>query len=352
MATDTPIDLFLSLTPEKVLAAVEAAGLRTNPVCYPLNSFENRVYEVELEDRTRIVGKFYRPGRWTEAQILEEHRFMADLAAAEIPICGILPFPDSSTLKQVDDDIYYCLYPRQGGRAPEELTEAMASRIGMLLGRLHNAGAAGEAPHRVRLCGDTYVREDLEWLLSHDTISAGWTSRYAAAANALADTADDWMRGLPTHRVHGDFHLGNLLLRDDVVHVLDFDDMVVGPAVQDIWLCLPGRDDWTTRLRDALLKAYATFREFDRSSLRLVEPLRGLRMVHYAAWLARRWHDPVFPTTWPHFGTESYWSEETLALEELLRMVRSGVAEEGGAAPPAEPEEELTNADFFFDWDG
>ena len=159
------------------------------------------------------------------------------------------------------------------------------------------------------------------------------------------------------HRVHGDFHLGNLLYRDGVVHVLDFDDMVVGPAVQDIWLVLPGHadDSWTLQLRDKLIEGYEQFRAFDRATLRLVEPLRGLRMVHYAAWLARRWHDPVFPTTWPHFGTESYWTQECEGLEDVLARIRGTATEDqasAGATKATEEEPELTNADFFWDWEG
>lgn len=344
---DAPTDLFLALTPERVLDAVEAAGLRCNPVCYPLNSYENRVYDVALEDETRVVAKFYRPGRWSEAQILEEHRFMEDLDAAEVPVCKHRPFPDGTSLKKTEG-IWYCLYDRYPGRAPQELDPEAAERIGMMAARIHNVGAAGTAPSRIRLDGETYGRLNLDWLLDHGTIPAPFRDRYAAATDEIADTTDRLLEGVDVHRVHGDFHLGNLLLRDGVFNVLDFDDMVVGPAVQDLWLVLPGRDDHTRRIRESFLEGYEQFRPFPRSSLALVEPLRGLRQIHYSAWLARRWHDPVFPVTWPHFGTEDYWAEETRELEDIVNMIRA----DDPNASSKEPETELlSNKDYFFDWE-
>jgi Ser/Thr protein kinase RdoA (MazF antagonist) len=343
---DLANNLFLGLTPEKVLAAVEAAGLRCNPVCYPLNSFENRVYEVELADRTRVVAKFYRPGRWSDEQILDEHRFLADLDAEEVPVTTPRPFPDGETLRRVDH-IPYALFERRGGRAPDELDEPTARRLGRLAARLHNVGARRDAPHRLRLTGDAFGREDLAWLSDHDLLPAPLGERYAAAATAIADAYDDLARGVPLHRLHGDLHLGNLLLRGDLLWVVDFDDMVVGPAVQDLWLALPGRDAFTARLRESFLEGYEELRAFDRSTLRLVEPLRGLRIVHYSAWLARRWHDPIFPATWPHFGSFDYWRSEVEALEEIVTLVRR----QDPLAPEPEETPELSNKDLFWDWE-
>ncbi len=351
-------DLFLSLTPDRVLAAVEAGGLRCNAVCYPLNSFENRVYEVELEDRSRIVAKFYRPGRWSEEAILEEHGFLAELAEDEIPVCPMRPFPDGGTLRQTDG-IYYCLADRMGGRAPDELDEATARRLGMLVGRLHAVGARKPASHRLHLNAETYIREPVDWLERHETIPPGWRARYLGAARQAADLIDARLAGVAVQRVHGDLHLGNLLFRDGLLRVLDFDDMVTGPPVQDLWLALPGRDRLTLELREAFLEGYEQFRLFDRSTLSLIEPLRTLRIVHYAAWLARRWHDPAFPAAWPHFGTDEYWQKETEDLEAQLAILRGEAAQdeeegdgEARARPPKEEEAELTNKDFFWDWEG
>jgi Ser/Thr protein kinase RdoA (MazF antagonist) len=350
---DKATDLFLDLTPERVLDAVEVSGLRCNPICYPLNSFENRVYEIELEDGTRIVSKFYRPGRWTQDQILEEHQFLADLVEDEIPVVPARAFPNGETLHQIDG-IWYCLYDRFGGRAPDEITEEHAERLGMMAARIHNTGARREATHRIALTPDEYVREDLAWLGANEVLPPHSRDRYFGAARAIADIADERLRGVPMQRIHGDFHVGNLLLRDGRFHALDFDDFMVGPAVQDSWLILPSRDPHTRRLRELFLESYEQLRAFDRKTIDLIEPLRGLRLVHYAAWLARRWHDPVFPQVWPHFGTEAYWTEQTADLEDLLQHIekeaRNASGGLGGLAAEAEPE--MTNADFFWDWDG
>jgi Ser/Thr protein kinase RdoA (MazF antagonist) len=317
------------------------------------------VYEVELADRSRIVAKFYRPGRWSAEQILEEHQFLADLDAEEVPVATVRPFPDGTPLRQVDN-IFYPLADRKGGRAPDELSETGARRLGRLVGRLHNVGVRRSAPHRLRLSADTYIREPIAWLRTNGTIPAHLRDRYFGAAEELAGIADRMLEGVPIHRVHGDLHLGNVLERDGQLRVLDFDDMLNGPAVQDLWLALPGRDRETLRLRESFLAGYEEFRLFDRSTLRLVEPLRALRVVHYAAWLARRWHDPAFPVAWPHFGTEEYWSRETDDLVELLAVIRGEVrraetaADGDGAEESAGGEEDdaLTNKDFFWDWEG
>jgi Ser/Thr protein kinase RdoA (MazF antagonist) len=349
--------LFLSLTPEKVLAAVEAGGLRCNPVCYPLNSFENRVYEVELADRSRIVAKFYRPGRWSEEQILEEHQFLDDLAAEELPVCTMLPFPGGGTLRQIEG-IWYCLSERRGGRAPDELDDESVLRLGMMVGRMHNVAARRPAENRLHLDADTYIRGNTDWLAEHDVLPAHLRNPYFDTAFAIADLADRMMAGAPVHRLHGDLHLGNVLFRDGVLRVLDFDDMLIGPAVQDLWLALPGRDAWTIRQRDILLDGYEQFRAFDRSTLRLVEVLRGLRIVHYAAWLAKRWHDPAFPAAWPQFGTAEYWQRETEDLTEQLAVIRGELrTEESGRSAEDEQRREeeetvLTNKDYFWDWEG
>jgi Ser/Thr protein kinase RdoA (MazF antagonist) len=354
MKHDGTTGLFLSLTPETVLAAVEAGGLRCNPVCYPLNSFENRVYEVELADRTRVVAKFYRPGRWTEEQILEEHQFLDDLAADELPVCTMRPFPDGGTLRRIEG-IWYALSDRRGGRAPDELDDEAVRRLGMLVGRMHNVAVRRPAEHRLRLNADTYIRENLDWLAEHDTLPAHVRNRYFDAAFDIADIADRALAAVPVHRLHGDLHLGNILFRDGLLRILDFDDMVVGPAVQDLWLALSGRDAWALRQRDVFLQGYEQFRSFDRSTLSLIEVLRGLRVVHYAAWLARRWHDPAFPAAWPQFGTVDYWERETEDLVEQLAVIRGEVTpEQGGFTPDEEQKEEetvLTNKDYFWDWE-
>ncbi len=351
ITSDASTDLFLGLTPDRVLEAVEAAGLETNPVCYPLNAYENRVYEVELSDRTRVIAKFYRPSRWSREQILDEHRYLDQLAEEEIPVCSFRRFPDGESVHTAHG-IHYALSDRRGGRAPDEIDRALAPRVGMLAARLHAVGARESAPHRPSLSAEYFVHRNLAWMDEHQAVPGHLAPRYTEVARELGALYDALVArdGVALHRIHGDLHVSNLLVRDGVLRVLDFDDMVTGPAVQDLWLCLPGRDAETARLRDAFIEGYERFREFDRASLKLIEPLRGLRIVNYSAWLARRWHDPFFPRAFPHFGTEDYWRGELTELEETLRVARRDAA--GGAPEAEEPESELlSNADYFWDWE-
>jgi Ser/Thr protein kinase RdoA (MazF antagonist) len=349
---------FVALTPDRVLAAVEAAGIPTTGLCYPLNSFENRVYEVELagdgaERGARVVAKFYRPGRWSGEQIGEEHALLRELAAAEVPVPPLRSFADGGTLRSIGG-IWYALWDRSGGRAPDELDLALAERLGMLVARLHEVGARRPLVHRPRLDAARYVHRQLDWLLRRRALPSALEPRYVAAAQGIAAAFDTLVDGVAYQRIHADLHLGNVLLRDGALRLLDFDDMAMGPPVQDVWLALPGRDDESRRRRDAFLTGYERFRAFDHASLRLVEPLRGLRLVRYAGWLARRWDDPAFRAGWPHFGTPEYWRDETETLEEQLRAIhgeRPEAASAATATPAPAREELLSNRDYFFDWE-
>jgi len=323
---------FYSITPERVLDAVESAGIRCTGRCLALNSFENRVYDVELETEDgspprhptqyRRVVKFYRPGRWSKEQILEEHEFLNDLVAQEIPVIAPLTFPEGSTLQQTKEGIYYTLFPKRGGRAPDELDDEMLRRVGRLLGRIHTVGASKKAPHRVHLTPETYGLANLEYLLEKGIIPEDIRPRYERAARGIIDVVTPWFREAEAqgkvHRVHGDCHLGNLLFGGEGAFFLDFDDMVVAPAVQDLWLVLPSRDRQKLEL---LLEGYEEIRDLDRRTLRLIEPLRALRFIHYTGWVARRWEDPAFPQAFPQFGSVRYWSDETEDLERQWRII-------------------------------
>ena len=356
-ASEDATGSFLALTPDRVLDAVEAAGLRCTGLCYPLNSFENRVYEVELADRSRRVAKFYRPGRWSARQIGEEHALLLALAADEVPVPPLLAFPDGSTLQEIDG-IQYAVWERSGGRAPDELDDALAGRLGMLTARMHLVARRHPLRHRPLLDAERYVRRPLRWLAGHDTVPGSLAGRYAAAAEAIAAAYEAAAAGAELQTIHADLHLGNVLLRDGQLRLLDFDDMATGPPVQDAWLAVPGRDADSLRRRDAFLAGYERFASFDERTLALVEPLRGLRLVRYAGWLARRWHDPAFRAGWPHFGSEEYWRAETEGLEAQLRVIageadaRSGTAAAGHEDGSGGGEEPLTNADLFWDWEG
>ncbi len=347
-------EFFFRLTPDHVLAAVEAGGFLPSGHCAALNSLENRVYDVRLEDGSHLVAKFYRPGRWTREAILEEHRFLAQLRDEEIPVCVPLEFPDGCTLHE-EAGILYAVWPRTGGRAPDELSDESLASLGRLLARIHNVGAARDAPERWRLTSAHFVRDPLRIL--QERLPPSCAGRYRRAALRVAEIYDERSRGVPLHRIHGDCHLGNLLRGDLGFFFLDFDDFVVGPAVQDIWMLTPGRDAEGLRQRSVLVEGYREFRDFPARWLLLAETLRAMRFVHYAAWIARRWEDPAFPRTFPHFGTEEYWQRETSDLEEQLEWIESGGAEGGGgggdaggnAGGGASVADEPTNRDFFWD---
>ena len=344
-------EFFYSLTPDTVIRAAEEGGLEPTGHCMTLNSFENRVFDLTLEDDSHAVLKFYRPGRWTKEQILEEHEFLFDLAADEIPACAPMRFPDGSTLRQTED-ILYTMWPRTGGRQADEFTDDELTVLGRLLARIHNNGAAKAAPHRGVLEGAPFALEPLDFLLTNNFLPPHCRDRYENAARKIVEIYESLREGVPFHRIHGDCHLGNLLKGRDGWFFLDFDDFLTGPAVQDLWMLLPSRDDETLRQRQVFLASYRQFRDFDERWLRLIEPLRAIRYIRYAAWIARRWEDPAFPRAFPHFGTVQYWEEETKDLQEQFSLIEEDLYNSGVPRPDnGEQEEEMSNKDFFWDWE-
>ncbi|HET6344252.1 MAG TPA: serine/threonine protein kinase, partial [Myxococcota bacterium] len=286
------IGQFFSLTPDNVLAAVEQAGARTTGLCYALNSLENRVYEVELVDERRVVAKFYRPGRWDRDTILDEHRLLMALVDMEIPVCAPTPFPSGDTLATTADGIHFAIFPRTGGRSPDELSLDEFTQLGRLLARIHNVSAHLKLNHRPVLSPATYGTECLQLLQSRGCIAPSVAADYAKAVGMVVDLMAPHWEGLETFVVHADCHRGNLLRGREGWFFLDFDDMARGPAVQDLWLLLPARPTDCPAEVEAMLEGYEQFRAFPRASLRLVEGLRALRYVRYAAWVASRWEDP------------------------------------------------------------
>lgn len=313
-------DQFHRLTPDDVFDAVELGGQRCTGRFIILNSYENRVYQLELEDGTMVVGKFYRPGRWSREAILQEHAFIAELAADELPVVPPLELEPGSTVGEVQG-ILFSLFPRVGGRAPEELTDQQLRVLGRLVARMHNVGASGEAPARPELTPETYGRDNLALLTDRGLVHEQARAAYAASVEALLQRIEPWFVHVPRHRIHGDCHLGNLLWTPGGPVFLDFDDMRTGPAVQDVWMLVPSADAEGARQRDVFLDAYVEFRAFDPAWLRLVEPLRALRYIHYATWIARRWQDPFFRKTFVHFGTQQYWEREIQDLREQIARI-------------------------------
>ena len=310
---------FSTLGPERILDSVEALGFVTNGRLLALNSYENRVWRIGLEDGTALIAKYYRAGRWTNEAILEEHAFAAELADAELPVVPPLTI-DGRTLFE-NGDLRYALFPNRPGRAPE-LEDADTLRwIGRFLGRIHARGATRRFRHRPRLTLARFGEAPVQEVLASPYLPAELTPAYQAAAEtALAQIAAIFEAVGPVRdiRLHGDCHHGNILWTEAGPHFVDLDDCMQGPAIQDLWMLLSGQRDDMTRQLALLLEGYSQFQSFDSAELALIEALRTLRILHYAAWLARRWQDPAFPANFPWFASPRYWQDHVLALREQL----------------------------------
>ncbi|MFP4207036.1 MAG: serine/threonine protein kinase [Wenzhouxiangella sp.] len=317
-AINDPGRPFAALQPERVLEAAEALGLVTDGRLLALNSYENRVWQIGLEAADPVIAKFYRPARWSDEAILEEHAFTAELAASGLSVVAPLAF-DGLTLHK-HGDFRYALFPRQGGHAPEPEDEETLKRIGRALGRLHAVGKSGAFKHRGSISVQALGREPRDWLLENQWIPFHLESAFRTLTDdLLAHVAAAWERAgdYRAIRLHGDCHPGNILWRDGP-HFVDLDDCRTGPAVQDLWMLISGERQAREQQWGWLLEAYSTFCEFDPRELHLVEALRALRMIHYQGWLARRWDDPAFPQAFPWFDDERHWENLIGQLREQL----------------------------------
>jgi Ser/Thr protein kinase RdoA (MazF antagonist) len=313
---------FSELTPDFILNALESLDLRCDGRLLALNSYENRVYQVGMEDAPPSVAKFYRPFRWSDAAIQEEHDFSHALAAQEIPVVPPLELA-GSTLHHFDG-FRFAVFPRRGGRAPELGDPDTLEWLGRFIGRIHAIGATSDFVHRPTLDIESFGVEPREYLLTHGFIPADLDAAYrSVSAQALEGVRHCFDRAGDVSRIrlHGDCHPGNVLWTDDGPHFVDFDDCRMGPAMQDLWMLLSGeRGDMVRQLSD-LLAGYEDFYEFDPRELHLVEALRTLRLIHYSAWLARRWDDPAFPKNFPWFNTQHYWQDRILELREQIALM-------------------------------
>ncbi len=317
------------LTPDVVLNSLEGEGLRCDGRLLALNSYENRVYQVGTEDGAAMVAKFYRPARWSDAQILEEHAFAAELAGEEIPVVAPLAFHGATLHER--EGFRFAVFPRRGGRAPELEQAKVLEWLGRFIGRIHAVGSARPFAHRPRLDIASFGDEPRAFLLESGFIPPDLLEPWKQAAGLALDGvrhAFDRAGEVDYLRVHGDCHASNVLWTPDGAngpggpHFVDLDDARMAPAVQDLWMLISGdRDEMGAQL-GRLLKGYEDFAEFDDRSLHLVEALRTLRLLHYSAWLARRWDDPAFPIAFPWFNTARYWQDRILELREQIAALQ------------------------------
>ena len=308
------------LTPDRVLDAVAACDLRPDGRLLSLNSYENRVYQVWLEDGSAVVAKFYRPGRWSDAQIDEEHAFARELAEREIPVVAPL-----TSIKTESDPVFrVAVYPRRGGRSPELGDDRTLEWIGRFIGRIHAVGAIRKFEHREALTPKAFGHDARAVLLASNFIPADLLAAWkAVTAQALAGVERCYANAgeVRAIRLHGDCHVGNILWTDDGPHFVDLDDARMGPALQDLWMLLSGDRAAMGAQLHHVLAGYEEFADFDRRELHLLEALRTLRLIHYSAWIARRWDDPAFPVAFPWFNTQRYWQDRILELREQIALM-------------------------------
>lgn len=313
---------FQTLLPEEIIRCVESTGFECNGDLLALNSYENRVYRIGLHDDSYLVAKFYRPGRWSDEAIQEEHTFAAELAERELPVIAPLVIEGHSI--QQSGDFRYALYPFKPGRWPELDHEETLRQLGRLTARMHLVGDQTQFQHRPELEPISFGYDSRDFLLDNEMIPEDLEEAYETLADDLLMRIDD--RFIETDyaariRIHADLHPGNVLQDGETLYIVDTDDARNGPAIQDLWMFLSGDQQEQSQQLIPLLEGYNTFRHFDHGELALIEPLRTLRLMHYAAWLARRWQDPAFKAAFPWFDSVSYWNEHILSLREQLALL-------------------------------
>ena len=313
---------YQSLTPERILDAIETCGYRCDGRLFALNSYENRVYQVWLEDGAALVAKFYRPARWSDDAIREEHRFALELAEREIPVVAPLAV-DGRTMHE-HAGFRFALYPRRGGRSPELEDLETLRRLGRFIGRIHAVGAAAVFRHRPALDVDSFGVEPSQFVRDSGFVPDDLIETYCSVVDdVLVRVTRCYERAgaVRAIRLHGDCHAGNILWTDDGPHFVDLDDARMGPAVQDLWMSLTGDRAGMEAQFAALAAGYREFMDFNAAELWLIEALRTLRIIHHAGWLARRWDDPAFPVSFPYFNTQRYWQDHILALREQAAVL-------------------------------
>ena len=321
---------FDHLLPETIFRTITEQGLQPTGVLFPLNSYENRVYEIGIEEGEPIVAKYYRPGRWSLETIAEEHRFVAACDEAEIPVVRHLtlknPLPSINTLAQTDSEsgkIFYAFFAKFRGRDHAEITNEDRKWLGRTLGRLHNIGEKFKASHRPFLTPQTYGVDSLQFILSQEFLPPDLKTNIESHLQKVLELVAPYFRpDLKTITLHGDCHPGNILWNKDGPHFLDFDDMVIAPPVQDLWMLFNGTEDEKREQKKMVLEGYSIFRNFDESTWILAEPLRTLRMIRHAAWIGQRYSEPAFQRAFPYYRERRHWEEFLQGIKEQIGILQ------------------------------
>jgi len=320
---------FQDLTPDLVISLVERAlGVRCTNLFRPLNSYINRVYELEREDGGGLVAKFYRPGRWSHDALLDEHDFMRGLVEAEVPVIAPLTLADGGTLGS-HERMYFAVYPKKSGRTFDEYTDEQWLELGRLLGRVHTVGAGIHPRDRIVMAPDKSTRSQVDYILAGNFIPPELAGQFRELADTFIEEVGPRFRTIEMISIHGDCHISNLIYRPgESFYIIDFDDMSVGPPVQDFWMLLPGYRGESLAEIDIFLEGYETFRSFDRRTLRLIGPLRAMRFIHYMAWCAHQVAEDGHSRVAPDFGTRDYWLRELADLTTQMERIRAALLAE------------------------
>lgn len=321
---------YSKLNPDLILNAIESVGYVCNGGLHALNSYENRVYQMGIEDGPPLIAKFYRPERWSDAAILEEHQFAAELVEHEIPVIAPLANQDNKTLHEYEG-FRFGLFARQGGRTIELDNLEHLEWMGRFIGRLHAVGSCRPFEHRIQINVQNYGYQPYQFLQENNFLPAELKNEYNTVIEAILQICQTQFDNIPrlnTLRLHGDCHAGNVLWNDTGPRIVDLDDCLMGPAIQDIWMLISGEHASDKQLQlHTVLDGYQEFHDFDYREIRLIEVLRTLRMIHYSGWLAKRWNDPAFPLAFPWFNTLNYWKEQLHHLKDQLEILEQAAIE-------------------------
>lgn len=318
---------YSNLDPSLILDAIESVGLRCSGSLTALNSYENRVYQVGIEDNPPLIVKFYRPFRWTDEAIIEEHQFATELVTHEIPVIAPMELANGNTLHHYQD-FRFALFPRKGGRALELDNLEHLEWMGRFIGRLHAVGACKPFNHRIQLNVKTYGYTPYQFILENNFIPSELKHNFCFIMEAILPKLEECFReagAIENIRLHGDCHAGNVLWNDAGPHIVDLDDCLSGPAIQDLWMLLSGNREQTEVQLDRILDGYCEFSDYNPRELYLIESLRTLRMIHYTGWLAKRWEDPAFPLNFPWFNTPRYWQDQLHHLNEQFHLLEQSL---------------------------